>query len=316
MIYFLFRTAGASAQMFTSAIADTPWQLWTFTVMVAVLINLASAMRWKVAARWFSPGATQPSIMTGFVSTVLGGFLGMLLPAQISITAVRWATAARTGDRGGWAVSSSLYEQLFYLVALSSATVAGLIVLSLRLGPWTAGLLFAAALSATVLAMRPILRIGAWSSKCIARLVSSNRIRSAFNVMDQVMTHAAEAPRRTMLTILSYSIAQLTLQIGHGVAVAAVFAPKAAPLLVAAGIPGGVLAAAVPTLPGGLGVAEWTWSGLLVLAGATPTSAAIASLASRVLYSSSLAGVSLALFPIFLRWRQLVNATGPVQRVH
>ena len=153
-----------------------------------------------------------------------------------------------------------------------------------------------AAFAAALIVMGPIFAAAAALCAGIRRLVPPGRIAGGFDIVAEVLRRLAAAPWRASLTMMSYSALRLALQISHGLAIAFVFAPTAAPTLVAAGVPAGVFAAALPISPSGLGIADWTWGGMLILAGATPVAAAITTLASRVAYVISLSAVGGTVF--------------------
>jgi len=247
-------------------------------------------------------------MMASFEAAIFGGLFGLLLLPQVTSTAARWLVLKRNGGRGSLAVSTTFYERVCDMFMLTTAGIAGLVILLFGLGPMIGGLLVMAAFAAALIAMGPIFAAGAALFEGIRRLVPPGRIAGGFGTVAEVLRRLAAAPWRASLAMMNYSAVRLALQISHGLAIAFVFAPAAAPTLVAAGVPAGVLAAAIPISPSGLGVADWTWSGMLVLAGATPVAAAITALASRVGYMVSLGAVGGALFLVRLIRRVLVNS--------
>jgi hypothetical protein len=277
------------------ALSHSPWQLYAAIAIILILNNLVGVLKWRAAIRWLDPTATMPPVIASFEASIFGALFGLLMLPQVTSAAARWLVLKRNGGRGSLAVSTTFYEQVCDLFMLTTGGIAGLVILLFALGPPIGGLLVVAAFATALVAMRPIFAAGAASFVGIRRHVPAGRIAGGLGTVSEVLRRLAAAPWRASLTMISYSALRLALQISHGLAIAFVFAPTAAPTLVAAGVPAGVLAAALPISPSGLGIADWTWGGMLILAGATPVAAAIATLASRVAYVIALGGVGLAL---------------------
>jgi hypothetical protein len=305
LIYALFRTFGATGADFMEALSHSPWQLYAAITIILILNNLVGVLKWRAAIRWLDPAAAMPPMMASFEAAIFGGLFGLLLLPQITSAAARWLVLKRNGGRGSLAVSTTFYEQVCDMFMLTTAGVAGLVILLFALGPITGGALVAAAFATALIAMGPIFAAGAGLFAGIRRLVPPGRIAGGFGTVAEVLRRLAAAPKRISLTMICYSAVRLVLQTAHCVAVALVFAPPADPALVAVGVPPALLVATIPISPSGLGVADWTWSGMLMLAGATPITAAITSLASRVTYVVSLGVIAVALTSI----RALRNLT-------
>jgi hypothetical protein len=296
LIYALFRTFGATGADFMEALSHAPWQLYAVITIILILNNVVGVLKWRAAIRWLDPAAAMPPMIASFEASIFGSLLGLILLPQVTAAAARWLVLKRNGGRGSLAVSTTFYEQVCDLFMLTTAGIAGLVILLFALGPITGGILAAAAFATALIAMGPIFGAGATLFAAIRRLLPPGRIGSALGTFVEVLRRLAAAPWRPSLTMMSYSAVRLVLQVAHGLAVALVFAPMAVPVLVAAGIPAALLAAALPISPNGLGVADWTWSGMLVLAGVTSTAAAITTLASRVVYMIALGIVGGAFF--------------------
>lgn len=295
LIYALFRTFGAAASDFMQELSQAPWQLHAAVTTIVILNNLVGVLKWRAAIRWLDPATAMPPMVASFEASIFGSLFGLLLLPQVTAAATRWLVLKRNGGRGSLAVSTTFYEQVCDIFMLTTAGLAGLVILILAPGPMIGGLLVVAAFATALIAMRPIFAAGAAVFAGIRRLLAPGRIAAGSGTVAEVLRRLAAAPWRASLAMMSYSALRLVLQIGHGLAIVFVFAPTASPTLVAAGVPAAVLAAALPISPSGLGVADWTWGGLLVLAGATPVAAAIATLASRVAYMIALGVVGAAL---------------------
>ena len=308
LIYALFRTFGATGADFMAALSQAPWQLHAAVTIILILNNLVGVLKWRAAIRWLDPAAAMPPMVASFEASIFGALFGLLLLPQVTAAAARWLVLKQNGGRGSLAVSTTFYEQVCDIFILTTAGLAGLAILIFAPGPVVGGLLVVAAFATALVAMGPIFAAGAAVFAGIRRLLPPGRIAGGLGTVTEVLRRLAAAPWRASLTMMSYSALRLVLQIGHGLAITFVFASTAAPTLVAAGVPAAVLAAALPISPSGLGVADWTWGGMLVLAGATPVAAAIATLASRVAYMIALGVVGAALVFIRLIERVLMKS--------
>jgi hypothetical protein len=308
LIYALFRTFGATGADFMEQLSQAPWQLHAAVTIILILNNVVGVFKWRAAIRWLDPAAAMPPMLASFEASIFGALFGLLLLPQVTAAAARWLVLKRNGGRGSLAVSTTFYEQVCDIFILTTAGLAGLAILIFAPGLMVGGILVAAAFATALVAMGPIFAAGAAVFAVVRRLLPLGRIAGGFGTVAEVLRRLAVAPWRASLTMMSYSALRLVLQIGHGLAITFVFAPTAAPTLVAAGVPAAVLAAALPISPSGLGVADWTWGGMLVLAGATPVAAAIATLASRVTYMIALGVVGAALVLIRLMGRVLMKS--------
>lgn len=307
LIYALFRTFGATGADFMAALSRSPWQLYAAVTIVLILNNLVGVFKWRAAIRWLDPTHAMPPVVASLEASIFGALFGLLLLPQVTSAAARWLVLKRNGGRGSLAVSTTFYEQVCDMFMLTTAGIAGFVILLFALGPVAAGFLVMAAFVVALVAMRPIFATSAALFGAVQRLLPPGRITGGLGTFADVLHRLAAAPWRTSLTMMNFSALRLVLQICHGLAITLVFAPTAAPALVAAGVPAGVLAAALPISPNGLGIADWTWGGMLILAGATPIAAAIAALASRIAYMTSLGLVGGAFFLVRLTTRVLVN---------
>jgi hypothetical protein len=308
LIYALFRTFGATSADFMAALSHSPWQLYAAVTVILILNNLVGVFKWRAAIRWLDPAAAMPPLIASFEASIVGALFGLLMLPQVTTAAARWLVLKRNGGRGSLAVSTTFYEQACDIFMLTTAGLAGLVILIFTPGPTVGGLLVVAAFATALIAMAPIFAAGAAVFAGIRRLFPPGRIAGGFGTIAEVLRRLAAAPWRPSLTMMSYSALRLVLQIGHGLAIAFAFAPTAAPALVAAGVPAAILAAALPISPSGLGVADWTWGGMLVLAGATTVAAAIATLASRIAYMIALGAVGAALVFVRLIGRVLMKS--------
>jgi uncharacterized membrane protein YbhN (UPF0104 family) len=232
-------------------------------------------------------------------ATTVGSLLGQVLPLQISVPLGRWLTLR--GDSAGWVVRSSIYEQIFDLVALLAAGTAGMAALVLA-PDLERGLAIAVFVALACLAG---LRIGFRFGARVFRWLEVKFGRSFAGPLAEVLDRAAAAPAGTLALLLGWSFARLAAVTLRAVVIAFAFVPGVSPFAVAAAYPAAGLATALPIAPAGLGLAEWSWTGLLVMLGAPLADAAVAALAFRVMNTIALTLLSAGLLgPRLLRRRR------------
>jgi hypothetical protein len=211
--------------------------------------------------------------------TTFGEFFGQLVPVQLSTLVVRWVFLGREIRTSGFVARATVFEQTFDLILVIAGSVAAVAVIGLGLGP-PAGLAVLAFLVAiSLLALRACLRTGA---NIFRGLVQRHIWRGIAGAMSEGFGHAAAAPSAVLATLSLYSLLRLILVALRAMAVLAVFAPVTASWLVLLASPPIALLTTLPVAPAGLGVAEWSWSAVLVHGGTAVSVAAVAALAVRL----------------------------------
>ena len=128
---------------------------------------------------------------------------------------------------------------------------------------------------------------------------------------------ASKAPARVLAELTGWSIARMALLAFRLILIAMVFAPGIEVLLVAIGYPIVGLTSAVPILPGGLGLTEWSLTGLLVHAGAKgAAAAALIAIMVRLIVLAALMALCVVLLPISRLFQPSARSyeTGPSAR--
>lgn len=285
----LFVSLGIGLHELGQALLATP--AWLFAVAFATTFanQLIGVARWRTATRWLSPEAPRLEFQDMLEATVWGSLYGQILPMQVSLALGRFWRARDA--RGSWVVGTTLYEQLFDLLVLSVGAACAVVVLAIKVNATTSAILFFAAVAASCLAMRRIFALGCTIADCVAN--RGGMWAAHASAMIAPLARAKAAPARVLASMSGWSLLRLPVLALRAVAFVMVFAPSADWTVVAIGYPAIGLASAAPMLPAGLGITEWTWIGLLMLAGAAATGAAIAAVVMRVVNLVALLGVLL-----------------------
>lgn len=298
LLVLLFHLLGVTLSELGAALSALPG--WAFAAVIAITLanQLVGVARWRTAINWFTPLIPRPSFREMFETTVWGSFLGQVLPPQVSMPLTRWAVS-----RNSWVVGTTLYEQLFDLVVLLAGSAGALLVFAFALPSGIAFAVFLLTLLAGCLAIRIVFH-GLLALALVygeSGLPMASLAKRAINPLEQ----ARLAPASVLATLSAWSILRLGLLALRVVIVAAILLPGVNLSVVAAGYPVAGLAMALPIMPAGLGLAEWSWTGLLVLAGATGSASATAAISFRIVNLVGLGALLIALLPF--RMRSLVG---------
>lgn len=299
LIGLLVAVLGLNAQDVATTVSATP--AWAFGAVLALtaLNKIVGAWKWRAAAAWLSPGASTPTTLVSAALNALGALFGQILPIQIANAAARWLYVRRRESAAGWAISSTVYEQVFDLVALLAAGACGVAAIALGAGALAASALGIAAFAALLLIGPRIMALAAAAAGAAARL-APGRLRGAafFAMLEEAFARAAAAPPEVARRLFALSALRVVIVIARALLPIAALAPSIELTTVAAGAPAIGLIAALPTTPGGVGVVEWTWSGVLILAGSAAAAAAALAITLRILNFVALAIVFAGYFAL------------------
>jgi len=279
LIWLLFSSFSLSAQDAFTALLSTP--LWLYAVVICCTFSnqVVGALKWQVAAQHVAQPNAGPSFFRMVELTTLGALFGQLIPVQLSTLLARWFLVGREVRGSGYAARATIYEQTFDLILIIAGTAGGLAVIVLSLQPATGLVTMACVVGAFLLGLR----------RCLRGIAAVFRAMQDRGLWVRVAAPATEGFSRAALArvgtlgVLSLlSLLRLVLVGVRAVAVLAFFAPETASLLVFTASPGIALLSALPIAPAGLGMAEWSWSAILVLGGTAAPVAAVAALTVRL----------------------------------
>jgi len=272
------------------AFGKTPKWLLLAVLATTAVIQAITSWRWKIAIDWLSPDHGRLSFLELLNATTVGTALGQVLPMQVSLSLGRWWLAREA--RGKWIVGTTLYEQMFDFVVLCAGAIGAAVAIVLAGSPAVSLAVFAVAVACGTLAVRHAFSAGHWIAVRMVR--GKGHIAAIGERLAGPLATAKGAPTRVLVVLGTTSIAKLLLLVVRAVAIAAVFAPAARMWTVAIGYPLIGLAVANPFTPGALGVAEWSWTGLLMLAGSSASAAGVAAIVLRILNLTALGVVMVA----------------------
>jgi hypothetical protein len=290
LIALLFGLLGVTVGDFVRTLARTPAWLLAAVLAITFANQAISVVRWRAASRWLNPKAELVGWGPGLEATAWGSFIGQFLPLQLSMTMARWARS-----RNRTTVGATLYEQLFDLVVLLSAGGAATVMLAIRGSPEVALAALSLAIVAGCLGVRWLLAGGS----LLASSVTLSHIAGASHVAHLIdpLRQASRAPARLLALMAGFAVLRLAILSLRVVLVASVFAGATDWVTTLIGYPIVGLALGVPFVPAGLGIADWSLTGVLILAGAAVPAAALTAAAVRVINIVTLGVTLLALLP-------------------
>ncbi|QFT94883.1 hypothetical protein FIU86_18680 [Roseovarius sp. THAF9] len=276
----LFMASKASLASLAAMCARVP--LWTYGVIALgqATIVLLAAVRWRVLLKAVSPRGETLALRHATAATTSAAIAGQFLPIQLCTPVIRAWFASRFDIPVLRSLGTSALEQTFQLLVLVGA--AGLSVMFLLPTPgWmfdaSAAILFMTALIVFVrlaiqLASKLLVHVADHETPLLSR--TAGRLRLGFEraaqLPDGILTSI------TALSLLGYAVlAALNVLLLNAIAGVDIL-----PLLIA--YPLVLFLMSLPVLPGGLGVVEATWAGILAREGLPFDQAVEAALALRV----------------------------------
>ena len=281
LIVALFIITGITIADVFAIIGKTPIEVLVGVILLTLCNQLISVFRWRLLSRWFAPGIAPPGWLAATRSTLRGSFVGQFVPLQLAMPLVRWASHRDTAS-----VNATLYEQLFDFILLGTAALAAMALLYFKVDMSLAIIGLAAAVAVTVFTIPAMLQVTARLSAIFVsdKQATANRANHAV----AILTRASHLPMTELFALAALSALRLVVLSVRTVIVIAIGASTASLAMVAIGYPIVGLALGVPFLPAGLGVADWSIAGLVLVAGGTVAAGAAAAVAIRVLNIAAL----------------------------
>lgn len=278
LIVALFIITGITIADVLAIIGKTPIEVLIGVILLTLCNQLISVFRWRLLSGWFAPGIAPPGWLGATRSTLRGSFVGQFVPLQLAMPLVRWASHRDTAS-----VNATLYEQLFDFFLLGTAALSAMALLYFKVDMSLAIIGLAAAVAVTVLTIPAMLQV---SARLSAIFVSDEQ--GSANRAVAILTRASQLPMTELVVLAALSALRLIVLSVRTVIVIAIGASTASLAMVAIGYPIVGLALGVPFLPAGLGVADWSIAGLVLVAGGTVAAGAAAAVAMRVLNIAAL----------------------------
>lgn len=289
-----------------SAIAEIRPAPLALIGLTTVMILGLSAYKWKLVTETLRPEATpSPGLSFYFFYTCLGGVFGLVLPPHVSSVVVR-SIGLKLHHRMpvGHGASTSVIEQMFDLLIPVACAGPGLLYVFDLIAFRDFALLSLAcaaglALAAVVAGPRAL----GWLASPLGRPLDKARRLAALR---QALRHYAGAVGRRLLAQLCLlSVFRFAVMGGRAVLIASAMGLLIEPAHLWVGLPFVQLSFLVALTPASIGIAEWTWSGVLYGLG---TGLAVAS-QFALLHRIFSAGVVVALTALLWTLRLLRGIT-------
>jgi len=302
LIYLLISRAGLTWADIVISIHKIPgWALALFVALSGANLALG-ARKWLIVLRTTAPGPESgPGLTEAMLTSALGELLGQVMPVQAGIAVARsLASHLNIGPSLRANLGTTLYEQLFDLIVVGIAAVAGVLGLVLHAGAlgWVPFILIWA-LGSMVLSLKLPTMLAAQAYR-VGRLLGKPGLISEIQNTSRSVSALSTVPAQlAVLSMVRYLTNLLRLVVLLG---ALGMWSQAIPAMI--GLPLVQIIGVVPVTPGNLGVTEWTWSAVLVSSGATIGKAALFALAARVVNV-----VALSILVLIFLGYQIVQGT-------
>lgn len=293
LLALLFRSLPFDAAAWRASLAEVRWAGLAGILGTTLLHCAITALKWRLVTRVTARGA---DLGLGFYAyTALIGLLGQVLPMHVALLAGRSVALrghARVPLRRG--AGGVLYDQAFDLLVPALMLVPLLLVLgaavSLRTGTLIAVLLALAAGVALATLGEPVIR--AVLGPLVGRLPARWRESAALRSLQQ--DRPALASRVTLATLYGYSLLRFSNLVLRAWLVAWTLNLNISWMVILFANGAVTLSLILAFVPGGLGVVEWGWVGMLLAFGVPAEAAAHYAISSRLFALAALAIVNLA----------------------
>lgn len=257
--------SGLKLDEVTQALASAPVWLVTAFVALTVVQTALSAWKWRIVLRTLRPGVQKP-LDFGFLynCTALAAFLSQFMTVYLSSVVVRsWALKRRAGLDARYAATTSLFEQIFDVIALVVMVVPALVVWTLG-GTFNQWMIVAALAICAGAASLNLLHLAVRTASLLPLL--GPRLGSLSAMVEQRSASGLLA-MPCMLKLYALSIVRYFTMLVRVPMLAAAFG---LPLAIKDSVPAFTIVQATQIAaltPGQLGIREWTWSGVLAMRG-------------------------------------------------
>jgi uncharacterized membrane protein YbhN (UPF0104 family) len=257
--------SGLSMPDVIETLAATPlWLIAVFTALTVAQVAL-SAWKWQLVLHKLRPGEHEDmSFAFLYNCSALAAFLSQFLTVYLSSILVRgWAFKRTYGLTARYATTTSLFEQMFDVVALFVMVLPTLLVWSFdgTFSQWAVATAVAIAAGALSFRFFGLVSLGA---------TLAGRIHPAMEKLSSMLEQSAASGLLSlpfMLKMYAISLVRYFTMLARIPVLTVAFG---LPLAMADVVPGFTIVQATQIAaltPGQLGIREWTWSGVLALRG-------------------------------------------------
>ncbi len=274
-------SSGATFANFIDLCTRVPVWAYGLIALAQAAIVVLSALRWRILLKAVSPQGESLSLGTATAATTTVTIVGQVFPIQLCTPVIRAWFAARFDIPILRSLGTSALEQTFQLLVLVSAAVPSFLFLLPTFGWLFAAIAPIIILVAMVVFVRFVIQLASRLLSGIANhrpsvlAETADRLRQGFD-------KAAQLPDRILASVTALSLLGYAILAALNVLLLSVIAGvDILPLLIA--YPLILFLISLPFFPGGLGVVEVTWAGVLVNEGLPFNQAVEAALALRVI---------------------------------
>ncbi len=272
--------SGLSARGLARAVHSVPvWALLPIAAIQATIIALA-ALKWHLVIA--NTDGAKLTLRDAIAATTLGTLAGQVLPIQVVTPLARAWVAGKAGIAPGRAIGTSLLEQSFEVLVFACMALSALAATAGGVALPVATLISLATATAMTLLAAPTLD---GSARLFAATAAGlgGRLQQALTKLSEGFGAAALLPRRVLLQVTGLSFLRYGLLATLNVFILRALVPGVDSFVLLLAFPLILLMMSLPIFPGGLGIVELTWVGVLVAQQESPASAAEAALALRIL---------------------------------
>lgn len=282
----LIAASGVSGEQLTHTLRQLPASAMIGVFVCSAVLSLLSTAKWLIVLDHLPQANGQrPSFSHAFFSTSLGALLSLVLMPQISMVIARgYAEKRRSGGAPLKSTAATLYEQFFDVVPIVAFALAALYCLLAGANwavLWAMGLLLVVAGS---LAMIMLFRLRSWLYTTLARLLprmEGSRVFTFIRWTSQPEAERLFSPQFiSTLMLMSFGRYLAIMGRSYFVFAAVVLSLGFSQFTQAYSLVS--ISRLLSLTPGGLGISEWTWAGVLALFNVDFESSVNFSLANRI----------------------------------
>ncbi len=298
IIIALFNFSGLSIARLVATVMAVP--LWFYVVLACLqaTILLLASVKWQIVLGRFPVGGRVLPLKDALAGTTLGALAGQVLPIQLVTPIVRAWVARPHQISAARAVGTSVFEQVFEIVVLLSMGLVSALVLIAKLGPVLSGLSALVAGLVVVTLISPVFHIlrkfSIWASGHLPAIAAE--ISAA---IEKALRQSTAVPKRILFQLTALSFLRYLGMVALNVWTISVLLPGSDIRLLFLAYPTVLLVMSLPFIPGGLGVVEVTWTGVLIAQGIEPAEAVEIAISLRVISTIAF----LAVAPLLIMFR-------------
>lgn len=301
IICVLVVSTGLTSAQLASVIGSVP--IWVYAILgtLQVAILLMASLKWCIILDQVSDDGTNLPLKDALAGTTLGTLAGQILPIQIVTPLTRAWVARPHRISSARAVGTSLFEQVFEVAVLLTMGLVSVLLFFTNFGMLTALTFAGLAGLCLVTLIVPMFRLLRYMVIRATNILPS-RLSVLGNTFATALLRPSSFPKPVILSLTTLSALRYVCLVTLYVGTITILLPGVDMVMLMLAYPAILLVMSLPIFPGGLGVVELSWTGVLVAQGVDPAHAVEIALALRIV--TTLAFLVVAPFLILLRTRK------------